>query len=134
MADGRTRFHTLLICREVVKESGNTSLRDLHDMIVVRRLPDQFEDLWVYTRFEHDGSAPEVGIRIAVRFPSGRSHTLHEARVRLEADRPILSSGHLEGLVFEEIGRYLFTLEVDGDVVAGQSFEVALAPRVVGES
>ena len=134
MAAGRTRFHTLLICRDVIKESGNTTLRDLHDMIVVRRLPDRFDDLWVYARFEHDGSGSEVDVRIAVRFPSGRTSTLHEARVRLEADRPILSSGHLEGLVFEELGRHVFTLEIDGEVVTGQSFEVALTPQVIGRS
>ncbi len=134
MAFGRIRFPTLLICRDVIKESGNTTLRDLHDMIVVRRLPARFDDLWVYTRFEHDGSASEVDVRIAARFPSGGTITLHEARVRLEADRPILASGHLEGLVFEEVGRYVFTLEVDGEVVTGQSFEVALAPRVVAMS
>lgn len=131
MADRRTRFHTLLICRDVIKESGNTTLRDLHDMIVVRRLPGRFDDLWVYARFEHDGEG-EVDVRVAVRPPSGRTQTLHEARVRLEPDRPILSSGHLDGLVFEEVGRYLFTLEVDGDVVTGQSFEVALAPPIAG--
>jgi hypothetical protein len=134
MADRRTRFHTLLICRDVSKESGNTSLRDLHDMVVVRSLPGRFEDLWVYTRFEHDGSGAEVGVRIAARLPSGSTCTLHEARARLEPDRPIIASGHLGELVFEEPGRYLFTLEVDGEVVTGQSFEVALAPPVVGMS
>jgi hypothetical protein len=121
------RLLALLLCHSVTQdEDGRPVLRGLYDRVVLRTVPG-VDDCVVYTKYALPAGDHELVLAI-VDLESGRETGRARHAVTITAERPVHETTWSVNVRFDRLGRYLYRLLADGELIGFTTVDVVSYP------
>ena len=117
------RLLALLLCHTVTQDDdGRPVLQGLYDRVVLRSVPGT-DDCVVYTKYALAPGDHDLVLAI-VDLESGRETGRARHRVTTSAERPVRETTWSVNVRFARVGRYLYRLLADGELIGFTTVDV----------
>src|SRR5215211_5357054 len=110
------RLLALLLCHRVTQDDdGRPVLQGLYDRVVLRSVPGM-DDCVIYTKYALSPGDHDMELAI-VDLESGRETGRARHQVTITAERPVHETTWSVNVRFDRLGRYLYRLLPDGELI-----------------
>jgi hypothetical protein len=117
------RLLALLLCHAVTQDDdGRPVLQGLYDRVVLRSIPGT-DDCVIYTKVALSPGDHDLELAI-VDLESGRETGRARHQVTITAERPVHETTWSVNVRFDRLGRYLYRLLADGELIGFTTVDV----------